>query len=661
MSKGVTSASGKQLEPEWQQFKDMARSQSKACTVETEEEKKAGAWFSTAEYRNAHRRRENIIGQVCTVVADLDHVYNPAAVLHALEDYEYIAWTTWNSTPEHPRWRIVMPIEGGVDPDEFSRLVERVLGPLTASAKVDPKSMSPEQLWFLPAHKHSQRKNHRVWENAGKWIRPTVNVDFSGVVNIHQPETIHEDRNNSLVKRLQSPDARNCASEPELLTLAMGWNARLPKPMERTEVRDVVRKSWKWIQSLRAIPNEGDWESKLRGWKPKASATELLKIPELAFLLRPWVQRGQAGQLVAEGGTGKTTVKIHLMVCIAAELPDWLGLPIEHHGTCVLLSLDDSQEDLDAVLAEIIRGLNLSPRQIDLVRKRVRLISLRGCNVAFSHGNQRTDAGERIATGLKGIDDLVSIGFDTHRQFAGSDSNDDRGGMIVAQTVSAIAERTGATCILSHHVGKGQSRSGVDDMYVGLGSTAVPDTLRFVLRLEKSSWAEVREALHVDDGRIIVGDIFRLSSKRGSLRVRAPQPIYFVREGFRLTRIDYEAKSQEQRHSEELGVVIAAIDAAGTALSANKITPSLRGRRMARLARLKYFVAQGWLAYDDGGELVVTDAGRSTRSGDRPKGGNQGHHPAQRKTAAAGVGSDRRVGHQRSPASPLRPRKVVRK
>jgi hypothetical protein len=313
------------------------------------------------------------------------------------------------------------------------------------------------------------------------------------------------------------------------------------------------------------------------------------------------------------------------------------------------------------VLAEIIRGMNLTPHQIELVRKRVRLISLRGCDVTFTRGNQRSDVDERIAAALKGVDDLVCIGFDTHRQFAGSDSNDDRAGMIVAQGVSAIAEKTGATCILSHHVGKGQSRSGVDDMYVGLGSTAVPDTLRFVVRLEKSSWAEVREALHVDDGRVVVGDIFRLSSKRGSLRVRAPEPIYFVRDGFRLTRIDYEAKSKEQRHCEELGVVVAAIDAAGTALSANKITPALRGRRMARLARLKYFVAQGWLAHDDAGELVVTDAGRSALGGDRPKGGNQGHHPAQRKTAATGVGSDRRGGHQRSPGSPLRPRKIVRK
>jgi RecA-family ATPase len=246
----------------------------------------------------------------------------------------------------------------------------------------------------------------------------------------------------------------------------------------------------------------GEWESRLTGWKPKATVAEFLKTPNVLFFVLWWIQHGHAGQLVAEGGTGKTTILLYLLIAAAAEM-EWLGLRIERYGTCVLLSLDDSQDDLDSVLAEIVLAMGLTSRQVDLVRRRVRLISLRGCDVSFTRGGQRTDVPNRIANALSGVPDLVCVALDTQRQFSGGDSNEDRVAMIAAQSVSAIAERLKVTCILTHHVGKGQSRSGVDDMYIGLGSTATPDTLRFVLRLERVSWDEMREAFEIPEGDVI--------------------------------------------------------------------------------------------------------------------------------------------------------------
>jgi hypothetical protein len=130
-----------------------------------------------------------------------------------------------------------------------------------------------------------------------------------------------------------------------------------------------------------------------------------------------------------------------------------------------------------------------------------------------------------------------------------------------------------------------------------------------------------------------------------------------------LTRLDFAEKSAEQRHSEDIGRVIAAIDAAGSPLSANAIAQSLRGRRRTRLATLKSFVAYGWLERDASGKYRVADAGRKVvpETGDRYRGGNQGHQSSGRKSPPNDVASDRQSGHQRSPGSPVRVRKVTRK
>jgi hypothetical protein len=282
---GVTQAHGKQMDLEWPEFKDLVRLQNNPRNVETDSEKRASSWFSLAEYRGGHRRRENLIGRPEAIVADLDRVDDPAGVLKALKPYEYIAWDTWNSTPEHPRWRVVLPVRDGVSKGAFSRLVEQTLQPLNGYAKIDPKSMTPEQLWFFPVHKQSQRRHHRVWENHGSWIDGAsvsgvrkvtstkgnlIHVDFTGVVNVTRPEGVGKgDRNNSLVRRLTLNDALLCESKGELEELAREWNERLTDPMDRREVMGIVRKTWNWMQRGSGVAKRAE------AWKASKEAVEV--------------------------------------------------------------------------------------------------------------------------------------------------------------------------------------------------------------------------------------------------------------------------------------------------------------------------------------------------------------------------------------------------
>lgn len=368
LSKGVTQAHGRQFEFDWSGLKDMVRSHNIPRTNETDAEKRSAAWFSPTEYKGAHRRRENIIGKSGCIVADLDRVDDPEAVLKTLKKYEYIAWTTWNSTAEHPRWRIVLPVKDGIDAARFPGVVERVLAPVNGYAKIDPKSLTPEQLWFLPVYKRSQRGHHRIWENHGEWIDPAriggvrkvlrksgnlIEVDFTGVVNIQRPESIQEgDRNNALVKRLTLQDALLCESKGELEAIAEEWNDRLPKPMGRREVLGVVRKTWNWMQRGSGVAKRAEaWRAQKAAFEVGVVGVgmmsgEITRAEMPSSLVGDFLYPG-ATMLSAKMKEGKSYLSMQLALSAvtgAAFLKgeEHEGFPVNREIKAVLLAMEDT-------------------------------------------------------------------------------------------------------------------------------------------------------------------------------------------------------------------------------------------------------------------------------------------------------------------------------
>lgn len=359
LSKGVTEPRGKQLDVTWPEFKDLIRSFNRTKLDESDEAKRDGTWFSASEYRGGHRRREKIVGKVGAVVADLDGVRDPEKVKKALSKYEYIAWDTWNSTEKNPRWRVVIPVEGGVPPEEFPKVVSRILEPLNGYAKIDPRSLTPEQLWFTPQHKRSQREHHRIWENHGEWIKPpkttgqVIHVDFTGVTNVHRPESVQAgDRNNSLVKRLTLQDALLCESRDDLEEIAMEWNSRLKEPLGRREVLGVVRKTWNWMQRGEGVSKRAE------AWRVKAAEVEVgtlgvgmmdrintaARLPD--SLIGDFLYPG-ATMLSAKMKEGKSYLAMQMAWSVAEGVPflagpGHAGFPVKKRAKAVVLALEDT-------------------------------------------------------------------------------------------------------------------------------------------------------------------------------------------------------------------------------------------------------------------------------------------------------------------------------
>ena len=352
------------------------------------------------------------------------------------------------------------------------------------------------------------------------------------------------------------------------------------------------------------------WIARVRFWKAPENLDALPKPVDMA--VDTLIQRGKVGALVAAGGVGKTTLMTTLACCHATGR-QFLGMRVEP-GSFVLLSADDSQEDLDAALGHVVRAMKLTPAEVDKVRRHVRIVSLQGepgtRTFATTAGGSVTPTGmvEFVMKALAGIDDLVGVAFDTLRQFAGGSSNDEE---IVKATISGateIAALTGAYVVLSHHTGKNNYREGVTDMYVGSGAAAIADNCRFVLLLQTATWAEIESKVKRTGQEH--GDPLVLTSTRGSLLMRAPPPIFLHRDGFLLGRIAGASRTADQIADEEDRAILAAVRAG--AQTKNAIAAAVRRKRDRVLRQVDDLLFRGLLtsgSQTGSGKLTVSASG----------------------------------------------------
>lgn len=368
ISEGVGNPEGKTYDLSWGEFVELAHTYNRAVDNESDGAKRGGKWFSCAHYRKNHRLRENIIGSsIACVVIDLDGITDTRAVEATLAHYEYVAWTTWNSLPSKPRWRIVLPLEHGLDFVAFERVTNRLMVELSKYAKVDPRSSLGEQLWFFPEHKRSSHKGHRVWQHEGQRVRcPRVlSVDFTNAKLVRKAEEVGEgERNNSLVIRLGEKDALRCESREELIALAVEWNDRLSSPMPRKEVAAVARKKWNWMQRGEGLARRAN------AWGDSKAQIDADDLPEvgvglldhsiqraapLDFLIADFLQPG-ATMLTAKMKEGKSFLSMQLALALATMTPfmggkEHPGFAVNKRSRVVILAGEDTAEGMGSRFA----------------------------------------------------------------------------------------------------------------------------------------------------------------------------------------------------------------------------------------------------------------------------------------------------------------------
>jgi hypothetical protein len=352
----------------------------------------------------------------------------------------------------------------------------------------------------------------------------------------------------------------------------------------------------------------------IEDWQPR-TISDLVAEKPVSFYVEGLIQSHLAGVLVSQGGTGKTSVLMLLAIATATG-GHWFGMRVTA-GSFVLLSLDDAQEDLDGCFARILKTMpELSSGDFDNIRRRVRLISLRGIRDAIKFaavdraGYVSTGLDEALIQALAGVEDLRCVALDTLRQFAGGTTNDDQLVTISTKAITALCDGRQCAGIVNHHGTKQGARDGVVDQYSGAGSGALADNLRFVLNLAALPAEDARKRLALspiessalDHGSVIL----ELTDTRGSLLRRTREPAYLIRQEFKFSLLNVARKTAAEAAMDKFKEVALLIEKNGP-MSRNALFGKIKGKKQDF-----YALVAGW---EGGGVLVPIGSGSTAAIG----------------------------------------------
>lgn len=258
---------------------------------------------------------------------------------------------------------------------------------------------------------------------------------------------------------------------------------------------------------LQAEPEKIRVERRLENWAVHLWTQE--KAPPRAFVVRGLVQAGEPHLFVAEGGAGKTFSTLDLALKVASKGDDdeftWLGMPIERAGTVVVLTTEDSKDELHR------RFESMDPDGLRFRAGR-RLIVMPTANSGggFTMASRQKDGTVRpsqdwseLLAQLRLIPDLALVVIDTLNSTLHGEENSSTVIGEYVKMVQPICGERGAALMLTHHIRKPDPRFPIktpDDMFAAIrGSSALPASFRAVLGMwHTHDWGKRMEALDLE-------------------------------------------------------------------------------------------------------------------------------------------------------------------
>ncbi|MCX6026873.1 MAG: AAA family ATPase, partial [Chloroflexi bacterium] len=171
------------------------------------------------------------------------------------------------------------------------------------------------------------------------------------------------------------------------------------------------------------------------------SATELavIEVPEEPYLLRPHITRGGLNLIAGDIGAGKTWALQDLALGVATGSKAW-GVQPTVQGGVLLLSADQSRDDDHRRLLDLCAGRGIKPP----------------ANCWFDHDlwdfTKRASFGKlRRFIQARGI---VLLGIDAAVRYFAGDGNDASEVSVLMRGLRDLANATGVTIVLLHHLSK---------------------------------------------------------------------------------------------------------------------------------------------------------------------------------------------------------------
>ena len=123
--------------------------------------------YLPAELRGHHRSGDNVIGRsVITLDLDGASAEGFTELLSYLDDVAVLWHTTFSHSPQKPSYRVLIPLDGMVTPDVYTRIVREIMRAVPQAA-IDAASATPSQIMFTPA-----AKDESLYEYGSELNRP---------------------------------------------------------------------------------------------------------------------------------------------------------------------------------------------------------------------------------------------------------------------------------------------------------------------------------------------------------------------------------------------------------------------------------------------------------------------------------------------------------
>ena len=214
--------------------------------------------------------------------------------------------------------------------------------------------------------------------------------------------------------------------------------------------------------------------------------------------------------LVAAGGTGKGMLTLDLALQVAdtrehgildfSGETSWLGMPVTHHGTVVILTAEDSKDDVHRRL----EAIDPTGERRQAAKGRIYPVSLPDCSGPIT---MVADAGrgkgfcltaeyEELMRQLEQIPDLACVVLDPLASFVAVDINaDPQAGQYVQGALARMSQQCGCSVIVCHHMGKSikqvtTAQAARDSIR---GTTALVDGVRCAIAIWPADDATIKE------------------------------------------------------------------------------------------------------------------------------------------------------------------------
>lgn len=298
-------------------------------------------------------------------------------------------------------------------------------------------------------------------------------------------------------------------------------------------------------------------------WTPKYfSRADLLNTSKLRKpqLFRDWSTE-DIHITTADGGTGKTTLKLYEAICLA--LGDrFIGFENVQRGKTLFITGEDTAGKLAAMVGTILNQMGLfenTPEndakvetvlQSIVIKKDADLCLIAKDKQNFLHPN--SDALKKV---LEAVEDIrpKMIVFDPIASFWGSESSLNDMNKAVTKFMAELVERSGACVEMINHMGKSSSANKDMTQFAGRGGSGLPSNSRVsrVLRgLSPEEYTDMTGASLVGDQTAMLCNVNKFSD--GSVLFN--KPFVIIRNGFIFSRVSVSqmaAKKLEKEQNDE--------------------------------------------------------------------------------------------------------------